>query len=73
MSLGEAFDGVTTVGDLRNQLIAKGYAVYAAPSNADVRAYMHPLKLKPVLLVGADVNPCLLYQKRMVDNAIRRS
>jgi hypothetical protein len=72
MAQGDVFDGTTTIGDLRAELVAKGYTAYAPVGAIDLQAYMHPLRSRGVVLMGADSDPCLVYQKRMVDNATRR-
>ncbi|WP_416674695.1 hypothetical protein [Egbenema bharatensis] len=72
MALGDIYDGTTTIGMLRAQLLAKGYIAYSPPALGDYKAYMHPLRTRAIVLIGPDSAPCLVYQKRAVENATRR-
>jgi hypothetical protein len=72
MNLGDVYDGTTTIGSLRSQLLAKGFVAYTPVGVGDIKAYMHPLRARAIVLMGADAAPCLVYQKRAVDNALRR-
>lgn len=72
-ALGEAYNTVLTLGDLRNQLIAKGFAEYKPVGYGNIGAWMHPLKARAIVLLGNDSDLALVYQKRIVDSAIRRA
>lgn len=69
---GEAYDTNTTLGQLRTSLITKGFISYTAPGYGNFTVFMHPLRLRGITLLGNDSDLALVYQKRLVDNALRR-
>jgi hypothetical protein len=72
MALGDIYDGTTTIGDLRTQLTLRGYIAYTPEGIGDIKAYMHPLRARAIVIMGPDASPCLVYQQRAVENALRR-
>lgn len=68
---------MATVGELRQQLAAKGYASRAStPADLgaapQVSVHTHPLITNPVVLLGADSDQAKSYQQAAVTQALTR-
>jgi hypothetical protein len=72
-TLGENYNDTLTVQDLRSQLTAKGYIYYAPSGVDDLGVWMHPLRARGVVVMGANSDLARVYQVQAVNNAIRRS
>lgn len=60
-----------TIGSLKAQLIAKGYAMVASPS-LPIACFTHPLITAPVVIVGLDGDTAKPYQEEAVNAAIKK-
>lgn len=68
---------MATVGELRTQLLGKGYqATISTPEQQAlaplITIHTHPLVTNPVVLIGADTTTAMPYQEQQVSSAIQR-
>lgn len=68
---------MATVGELRTQLLGKGYQTTTSTPEQQTLAplitiHTHPLITNPVVLIGADVTSAMQYQEQQVSSAIQR-
>ena len=68
---------MTTILELRNTLIGKGYSTtQSTPEQLaiapKISVHTHPLLSSPVVLIGADTDTALEYQEQLVQQAIQR-
>ena len=66
-----------TVGELKAQLVAKGYvATNATPEQqaiaGNITVYTHPLITNPVVVIGTDADAAREYQVQLIDEAVKR-